>query len=93
VNIASLPLCKISGRNTAVAKLLEVGCGAKALGVVSIEAKDASLAASSIYVGGYGGPGKGTLTQAGGSVAAKFLSVGGSAGAVGYGEYHGTGGL
>ena len=92
VDITSLPECRISDGRAAVAKLLKVGGGVKALGSLSIQVEDASLVASSIYVGGYGGPGKGTLTQAGGSIAAKFLCVGGSAGASGYGRYCGTGG-
>ena len=92
VNVGTPPECKVSGGKTARAGLLKIGCGIKALGSLSIQGGDTSLAASSIYVGGYGGPGKGVLIQTGGSIAAKFLSVGGSSGASGYGKYHGTGG-
>jgi len=92
VNVNVPPECEISGGKTASPNLLKVGCGGKLVGALTIRDVDSSLVASSIYVGGYGGPGKGVLTQTGGSIAAKFLCVGGSAGAAGYGKYHGTGG-
>lgn len=93
VIVGAPPDCEISSGKSAFAGLLKVGCGAKALGLLSIQGEDASLVASSIYVGGYGGPGKGVFTQSSGTVtAAKGLSVGHGAGVSGYGKYHGTGG-
>jgi len=90
VNVGAPSECSISGGRAASVGLLKIGCGDH--GAMTIQGTGSSLTASDVYVGGYGGHGKGAFTQSGGTVATTNMSLGSGAGGAGYGTYRGTGG-